>query len=360
METQISKYIVLDKLGKGGSGEVFLVCDRNTDIYYAMKRFVNGFAKKEADILKNLNHPRIPKLHDFFEEGDASYIVMEYEEGCSLSEIIHNVGKPGTEEYKATGASKKSRFQIAVQTAEILKYLHTLPVPVVHGDLKPENIIRTKGGAIKLIDFGSAHTVAKEIHEVRSTKGFAAPEMEHGLSTTQSDIYAFGMLFIQLMTGKSFVSEKSNKSGNHYVTEKPYAPEKGSMKSSISRSLLLRMGLNRAEANIAIKCIQPRERLRYHSAKELLNDLRLCERREKNRRKAEQIKSFICTDIGGVSALFGLFAFFLKGSYRGKYCILFGCILLLINLVSESVNRMSGAGEYQVMESVFLNDEIKI
>ena len=320
---QISKYIILDRIGQGAGGEVFLVCDGNTEIYYALKRFSDRkSAEEEMEILKMLNHPGIPKVHDFFTLESESFLVMDYEEGVTLADYIFSQNPPNV--------SKKDLFLICLKIAEILSYLHTLPVPVVHGDLKPENIIYTKNGEVKLIDFGSAHPLTNIPKKIFSTPGYAAPEMGEGRSSLKSDVYAFGNVFAQIMSGRDL----------------DFAGK--------SRAVLMRFGLSHVEAKLAAKCLNPNETARFASGKDILRALNACGKREKISRIMNYGKSFICTDIGGILAFFGLFMYFLQGFYRGKYLILAGCILLLTELISVSAQRVAGNGEIRIVSSVFL------
>ena len=318
---RISRYTVIDKLGKGGSGKVLLVRDTNTKQYYAMKIIHDiEVAEKEAEILRMVDYAGIPKLHDYFTLKRNAYLVMEYVKGRTLEELNRDEGE------------KNVRIRIAVKIAEILSYLHTLPTPVIHGDLKPENIIISEQGEVKLIDFGSAHLLTKTPEKIHSTIGCAAPEMMNGKSGLQGDVYAFGMIFARIMTGKDLDFTGKDK------------------------AFLMRMGLNYSEASIVERCLNAKERKRYPSGKEVLGELLKCDRKERFRESLERVMCFICTDIGGILALYGLLSYFIMGYYKGKYFLSSGCLLLLIHLIGTSADRVAGVKEFKVTSSVFLAD----
>ena len=319
---RISRYTVIDTLGKGGNAKVLLVRDTNTEQYYAMKIIHDKkVAEKEAEFLRMLDHPGIPKLHDFFTFEGNAYLVMEYVKGRTLDELNRDEGE------------KNVRMQIAVKIANILNYLHSLPTPMVHGDIKPENIIISEQGEVKLIDFGSAHFLTKTPERIHSTPGFAAPEMLNGKSGLQGDVYGFGMVFARIMSGKDLDFAGKDK------------------------AFLMRMGLNYSVASIVERCLNAKERKRYPSGKEVLGELFKCDRKERIRARLERVTCFICTDLGGILALYGLLSYFIMGHYKGKFFLLAGCLLLLIHLIGTSADRVAGVKEFKVISSVFLAEK---
>ena len=89
---------------------------------------------------------------------------------------------------------------------------------------------------------------------------------------------------------------------------------------------------------------------------EVLGELLKCDRKERFRARLEGLMCFICTDIGGILALYGLLSYFIMGYYKGKYFLFSGCLLLLIHLIGTSVDRVAGVKEFKVISSVFLAD----
>jgi len=203
------RYRVIKVLGRGGMGAVYLAEDqRLNNRYTAIKEMstkavgpgkledaVAAF-KKEAAILSNLKHPSLPKISDFFSEGEEKwYLVMDYIQGENLSTILRNRGKiPQNEVMKWAG-----------ELASILEYLHSQNPPIIFRDLKPSNIMLTPEGKIELIDFGIARhfksDVAVDTTAYGST-GFAPPE-QYGKKQTdeRSDIYSLGATLHYLLTG---------------------------------------------------------------------------------------------------------------------------------------------------------------
>lgn len=156
--------------------------------------------EREAQVLKHLNHPRIPKYRDYFytepsNSGDLPWfgLVQDYILGYSLPQLLKK-GKRFTE------AEAK---QIAIQLLKILIYLHELSPPVLHRDIKPSNIIWGKNRQVYLVDFGAVQEKAKAegaTFTVVGTGGYAPPEQLWGRAVPASDLYALGATLIHLLT----------------------------------------------------------------------------------------------------------------------------------------------------------------
>lgn len=155
--------------------------------------------EREAQILKQLAHPRIPKYYDYFHIDERSLwfgLVQEYIPGNSLREQI-NQGKRFT---------PKQVRQIAVEVLEILDFLHQLNPTVLHRDVKPSNLILGEDEQIYLVDFGAVQDrAAKEgaTFTVVGTYGYAPMEQFGGRAVPASDLYALGATLIHLLTGIS-------------------------------------------------------------------------------------------------------------------------------------------------------------
>lgn len=151
-------------------------------------------ALEEAKLLKKLNHAGIPKLYDAFEQSGKKYIIREYIEGRSLQEIIKSNGSLNTRDI----------FEIVLKLVGILRYLHSQVPPVIHRDIKPQNIILDKNAGVYLIDFGIAR-VHKEGRtqdtEVILTLNYAPPE-QYGFDQTSplTDIYSMGIVMLYMAT----------------------------------------------------------------------------------------------------------------------------------------------------------------
>jgi len=157
--------------------------------------------EREAQVLKHLNHPRIPQYRDYFsvepEVGNGLPwfgLVQEYIPGSSLAQLL-NQGKRFTPEEVQ---------KIATEVLEILIYLHELSPPVLHRDIKPSNLILGKDGKIYLVDFGAVQdraTAEGVTFTVVGTSGYAPPEQLWGRAVAASDLYALGATLIHLLTG---------------------------------------------------------------------------------------------------------------------------------------------------------------
>ena len=206
-ENILNKYQIIDILGQGGVGITYRSRDVETDRIVAIKALSLKRAKdwkvielfdREAKILSQLNHPAIPQYIDSFQvdtEIDRQYyIVQTLAEGQSLFDAVEADWKPTIAEAK----------DIAAQVLEILIYLHTLNPPVIHRDLKPQNLIRNNDGKIYLVDFGSVQDTYYTItggSTVVGTYGYMAPEQFRGQAYLSTDLYGLGTTLLYLLTG---------------------------------------------------------------------------------------------------------------------------------------------------------------
>lgn len=155
--------------------------------------------EREADTLKQLSHPRIPKYLDYFnvEESNTLFaLVEEYIRGYSLKELIESKHKITEEELRS----------IANQILDILCYLHSLNPPVIHRDIKPSNLIFGEDKRVYLVDFGAVQDSAAiegATFTVVGTYGYAPMEQFGGKTVPASDLYALGATLIHLATGKA-------------------------------------------------------------------------------------------------------------------------------------------------------------
>jgi hypothetical protein len=157
--------------------------------------------EREAQILRHLNHPQIPKYRDYFtlepELGEGLpqlALVQDYILGISLEEMLKQKKKLEPEKV----------VEIAKQVLNILVYLHELSPPVLHRDIKPSNLIVGEKQEVYLIDFGSVQDHAKNKNAtftIVGTQGYAPPEQLMGKAVAASDLYSLGATLIRLLTG---------------------------------------------------------------------------------------------------------------------------------------------------------------
>lgn len=150
---------------------------------------------REAHLLSTLRHHSLPLLHASFSIGDRSYLVMEAIPGPSLE--MRAAAGPITEDQV---------LRWGVELCEVLRYLHTLPEPVIYRDLKPANVLEhSDTGELVLVDFGVARRLRPETLGLAGTAvgtpGYAAPEQYQGLVDPRSDVYALGATMHRLLTG---------------------------------------------------------------------------------------------------------------------------------------------------------------
>lgn len=219
-------------------------------------------AGSEYHILSELNHPFLPKIHDYYELSGQSVLIEEFVDGIKLSDLIHTSGRLVPE--KAVEISKK--------LCEVCNYLHLQnPYPIIHRDIKPDNIICTMDGQIKLIDFGAAREYkdknAKDTIYV-GTVGYAPPEQfGFGQTDGRADIYGIGMTMIHMLTGK--------------------APERGKKNRLSNTSIPVDV------QSIIRKATQFDPAKRYADASELLSDLNDLVPDNSGRPDVSKIKSFL-------------------------------------------------------------------
>ncbi|AFY48941.1 serine/threonine protein kinase [Nostoc sp. PCC 7524] len=206
------RYQVLRQLGNNGIRQTWLAKDlqandtENSQVVVKLLAFGGTVQwddlklfEREAQILKQLNHPRIPQYIDYFCVDDRSLwfgLVQEYIPGESLKEKL-TAGKRFTE---------KQAKKIAVEVLKILMYLHELNPGVLHRDIKPSNLILGEDKHIYLVDFGAVQDkAAKEgvTFTVVGTYGYAPMEQYGGRAVPASDLYALGATLIHLLTGVS-------------------------------------------------------------------------------------------------------------------------------------------------------------
>ncbi|MDL4838923.1 serine/threonine-protein kinase [Aquibacillus rhizosphaerae] len=202
------RYEVLKEIGRGGMSIVYLAMDNRLNKSLVIKDIrkrdnsdnellINSLVV-EANMLKKLDHGALPKIYDIIESEGDIYVVMDYIEGESLKEKLS----------RETRVPAKQVIEWAKQLSDVLDYLHGRePHPIIYRDMKPDNIMLTPDGKIKLIDFGTSREF-KIDHSTDTTnlgtKTYAAPEQIAGKQTdARTDIYSLGVTLYHLVTGKS-------------------------------------------------------------------------------------------------------------------------------------------------------------
>ena len=202
MPGKIGKYTVEKELGQGGFGKVYLAFDPDVGQPVAIKKLL---AQGDPDLLKrfqleirttaSLRHKNIVTIHASGEESGDPYLVMEFLEGSTLKQLIH----------ERRPLSLLDRVRIMTQVAEGLGYAHSKGV--VHRDVKPENIMLLSDDTVKIMDFGIAlgpnrNTAVTQTGGIIGTPPYFAPEQLEGFKANeQTDIFSFGDVYYELLTG---------------------------------------------------------------------------------------------------------------------------------------------------------------
>jgi serine/threonine protein kinase len=203
-----NRYRIEKQIGHGGMGAVYVATDERFASRVAIKEtFFNdeNYGKafeREARLLNNLRHPALPKVSDHFIEENGQFLVMEYIDGDDLSEKMQET---------KIAFPIKDVLNWADQLLDALDFLHTQEMPVIHRDIKPQNLKLTSRGQIILLDFGLAkgnptdasHKTAA--HSVFGySKNYASLEQMQGTGTDpRSDLYSLGATLYHLMTGSA-------------------------------------------------------------------------------------------------------------------------------------------------------------
>ncbi len=200
-----NRYLVSRIIGKGGMGEVYLATDTRLGNNVALKRTTVGddellaaAFEREARTLAGLRHPVLPKVSDHFLEHDEQFLVMDYISGDDLSQRLRESDKPFPLNWVLFWAD---------QLLDALAYLHTHDPPIIHRDIKPQNLKLTGDNQIVLLDFGLSKNAVGETKVTTSgsvvgyTPHYAPMEQIRGTGTNaKSDIYALSATLYQLLS----------------------------------------------------------------------------------------------------------------------------------------------------------------
>ncbi len=206
----IGAYKVLKEIGKGGMGHVYTALQPSLNRTVVIKEMSRGLSsdaqarfKREAILCANLHHRNIVEIYDYFKEGGANYLVMEYVEGIDLDEVIK----------RAAPMRPDTAAAIAHEICRALACAHRNNI--IHRDIKPKNVLISNDGVVKLTDFGVARDVdAPDLTTpgmIIGTPFYMSPEQASGGKVSfQSDVYSMGIVLYEMLTAKKpFTGEKS-------------------------------------------------------------------------------------------------------------------------------------------------------
>lgn len=257
------RYEIIDKVGSGGMADVYNAKDTRLNRNVAIKvlkqeysndaKFVSKF-RVEAQSVAGLSHPNIVNVYDVGEDDTLYYIVMELVEGITLKRFIEKKGR--LEINEAIG--------IGIQIAQGIEEAHKNNI--IHRDIKPQNIIISKEGKVKVTDFGIAKAATSNTitSNAMGSVHYISPEQARGgYSDEKSDIYSLGVTLYEMLLGKvPFEGESTVTVAFAHVHEEAVPLEE--VDPSIPRSL----------SRIVQKCMQKKPDMRYESAGALIMDLR--------------------------------------------------------------------------------------
>lgn len=280
----IKQYKILNLIGRGGMGEVYLAHDAVLDRKVAIKVLPEKFEKdahsrmrflREAKAAAALDHPFICKVYETGECNDKAYIVMEYIEGQPLDERLEK--EP---------LHMKEALDITLEIAEALEKAHTHQI--IHRDLKPANIMLTPQGHVKVMDFGLAKWVAPKDEDdlaqtiqdvtqkmtlteegaIAGTLAYMSPEQARGKPLdARSDIFSLGLIFYEMTAGR-----------HPFIKTSGIETLSAILRDSTPHTQIKPKSLNPLLAPIFRKALAKDVANRYQNVKEFINDLKKTQR----------------------------------------------------------------------------------
>lgn len=203
------RYLVMRLLGQGGMGAVYQATDRKFGNAVALKEtFYNDLQLRkafshEARLLNRLRHAALPVVTDYFAIGERQFLVMQYIPGKDLEQLLADRKTQGQGVFMASQV-----LRWADQLLDALEYLHSQKPPIIHRDIKPQNLKLTPRGEVILLDFGLAKGIVTHQSQVSQsirgyTPNYASLEQIRGTGTdARSDIYSIGATMYHLLTGE--------------------------------------------------------------------------------------------------------------------------------------------------------------
>ena len=257
------RYEIVGKVGAGGMSDVYKAKDHILGRFVAIKVLKQEFSedrnfvakfRSEAQSAAGLEHPNIVNIYDVGSEEGLYYIVMEYVEGITLKTYIEKKGQ----------LSFKEAISIAIQVARGIESAHNKNI--IHRDIKPQNIIISTEGKVKVTDFGIARAASSNTisSDVMGSVHYASPEQaRNGFVDNRSDIYSLGIVMYEMVTGRvPFDGDTTVAVAIQHLQEEMVIPSVYAQNLPISLE------------KIILKCAQKNPDRRYQSMEELLADLR--------------------------------------------------------------------------------------
>ncbi len=259
------RYEIQSKIGAGGMSDVYKANDRKLNRKVSIKILKRDFAddqnfvtkfRNEARAAASLNHPNIVNVYDVGEGDGIYYIVMEHIDGITLKKYI---------EYKKKLNIRES-IEIAMQVARGLEAAHSKKI--IHRDIKPQNIMISRDGKVKVTDFGIARAASAQTisSNAMGSVHYISPEQaKGGYCDERSDIYSLGITLYEMLTGKvPFEGESTVAVALQHIQGEMIPPRKVDPMIPVSLE------------KIILKCTQKKPDRRYSNVTELIEDLKKC------------------------------------------------------------------------------------
>lgn len=267
-QLKIGKYTILKLLGRGGMGSVYLAKDPHLDRFVAIKTLLplsKGASQqvrteilqrfvREAKSIAQLNHPNVVSIYSIGRNEQSLYLAMEYLDGATFFQLVKS----------GPTSSLETKISDILQICEGLNAIHE--AGFVHRDVKPGNIMKTKDGVVKIMDFGAVHTLDSELtaeEQLIGTPSYMSPEqLQYAHLDKRADIFSLGAVVYYYLTGEKPFPGESFTSVSYKIThETPLAPSK------------INPVLPKALDRVILKALAKNPSERYGTCKELAEDL---------------------------------------------------------------------------------------
>ena len=261
---KLHTFQILEDLGHGGMGGVYIGFDSRTKMLVAIKTLFAEFSRdeayvrrfqREAEVYRKLSHPNIVAFVDAGFENGSYFIAMEHVKGQALDSIIKNAG----------ALPFDSAVKIMGHLADAIAHAHEQGV--IHRDLKPQNIMISEEGVVKLLDFGIAQTddglVKTVTGSILGTFFYSSPEQNQGKKIDErSDLYSLGLVFYEILTGKRALM------GNTLLEVTAFQ-----MRSAIPSPSTVVAEIPPALDKIVMRLLEKNPNNRYETANDLIKDI---------------------------------------------------------------------------------------
>lgn len=249
---KLRDYTIVQQIPSGGQASVYIAKNKQNQ-QVVLKEYILPIhttrseqkavlkqLEDEALLLKELRHPQIVELLDFFAEDNRAYMVFEYVQGVSLRKRVE----------QGSLLSEEQTLELARKMCNVLEFLQSHQPPIVHRDFTPDNLIQQSDGVVKLIDFNTAQIgTTSGASFVAGKRAYMPPEQVRGQAVAQSDIYALGGCMYFLLTGED---------------PEPLTVTHPRIKRDVSSHI----------DSVVAKCTEQDVRQRYQLASDLLADLK--------------------------------------------------------------------------------------